>query len=115
MWFYQNSVPLSVSVIIFKRLANYLDRISTGQAVWGFPVRQCEVMYLCLEDTLDRLQRRLVEVTGGESGRIYLATQAEIMGSGLEEQLVNFLTGHPEVGLVISFSLYSKNVSVSIL
>ena len=27
-------------------------RISTGQAVWGFPVRQCEVMYLCLEDEL---------------------------------------------------------------
>lgn len=76
-------------------------RISTGQTVWGFPVRQCEVMYLCLEDTLDRLQRRLVEVTGGESGRIYLATQAEIMGSGLEEQLTGFLTGHPEVGLVI--------------
>ena len=76
-------------------------RVSTGQAVWGFPVRQCEVMYLCLEDTLDRLQRRLVEVTGGESGRIYLATQAEIMGNGLEEQLVNFLTGHPDVGLVI--------------
>ena len=75
--------------------------VSTGQAVWGFPVRQCEVMYLCLEDTLDRLQRRLVEVTGGESGRIYLATQAEIMGSGLEEQLVNSLTGHPDVGLVI--------------
>lgn len=76
-------------------------RISTGQAVWGFPVRQCEVMYLCLEDTLDRLQRRLVEVTGGESGRIYLATQAEIMGNGLEEQLTGFLTSHPKVGLVI--------------
>ena len=76
-------------------------RISTGQDVWGFPVRQCEVMYLCLEDTLDRLQRRLVEVTGGESGRIYLATQAEIMGNGLEEQLIGFLTAHPDVGLVI--------------
>ena len=76
-------------------------RISTGQDVWGFQVRQCEVMYLCLEDTLDRLQRRLVEVTGGESGRIYLATQAEIMGNGLEEQLTGFLTSHPKVGLVI--------------
>ena len=50
---------------------------------------------------MDRLQRRLVEVTGGESGRIYLATQAEIMGSGLEEQLTGFLTSHPDVGLVI--------------
>lgn len=76
-------------------------RISTGQPVWGFASRQCEVMYLCLEDTLDRLQRRLIEVTGGETGSIYLATHAEIMGNGLEEQLTNFLSTHPGVGMVI--------------
>lgn len=76
-------------------------RISTGQPVWGFASRQCEVMYLCLEDTLDRLQRRLVEVTGGETGTIYLSTNAEIMGNGLEEQLTNFLTSHREVGMII--------------
>lgn len=76
-------------------------RISTGQPVWGFASRQCEIMYLCLEDTLDRLQRRLVEVTGGETGRIYLSTNAEIMGNGLEEQLTNFLSAHKEVGMII--------------
>lgn len=76
-------------------------RISTGQPVWGFASRQYEVMYLCLEDTLDRLQRRLVEVTGGETGTIYLSTNAEIMGNGLEEQLTNFLSSHREVGVII--------------
>lgn len=76
-------------------------RVSTGQSVWGFASRQCEVMYLCLEDTLDRLQRRLIEVTGGETGPIYLATEAEIMCNGLEEQLANFLTAHPKVGMLI--------------
>lgn len=76
-------------------------RISTGQPVWGFTSRQCAVMYLCLEDTLDRLQRRLVEVTGGETGTIYLSTNAEIMGNGLEEQLTNFLSSHREVGVII--------------
>ena len=76
-------------------------RISTGQTVWGFASRPCEVMYLCLEDTLDRLQRRLIEVTGGETGTIYLATDAEIMGNGLEEQLIGFLSTHPKVGVVI--------------
>lgn len=76
-------------------------RISTGQSVWGFASRPCEVVYLCLEDTLDRLQRRLVEVTGGETGTIYLATDAEIMGNGLEEQLIGFLSTHPKVGVVI--------------
>ena len=76
-------------------------RISMGQTVWSFASRQCEVMYLCLEDTLDRLQRRLIEITGGETGTIYLATHAEIMGNGLEEQLTGFLTKHPKVGLII--------------
>lgn len=76
-------------------------QISMGKPVWSFASRQCEVMYLCLEDTLDRLQRRLIEVTGGETGTIYLATHAEIMGNGLEEQLTGFLTRHPKVGLII--------------
>jgi hypothetical protein len=63
-----------------KRTAVYARRW-----YWRRKLRAAGVPEIDLEDTLDRLQRRLVEVTGGESGRIYLATQAEIMGSGLEE------------------------------
>ena len=59
------------------------------------------MLYLSLEDTDQRLQRRLVEVTGGETGALTIATDAELLGSGLEEQLTNFLSDHPETKFVI--------------
>ena len=75
--------------------------VSLGLPVWGLKTRQCGVLYLSLEDTDQRLQRRLVEVTGGETGDLTIATDAELLGSGLEEQLTNFLSDHPETKFVI--------------
>lgn len=75
--------------------------VSLGLPVWGLKTRQCGVLYLSLEDTDQRLQRRLVEVTGGEIGGLTIATDAELLGSGLEEQLTNFLSDHPETRFVI--------------
>ena len=69
--------------------------------MWELKTRQCGVLYLSLEDTDQRLQRRLVEVTGGETGDLTIATDAELLGSGLEEQLTNFLSDHPETRFVI--------------
>ena len=34
-------------------------RVSQGLPVWERPTQQCEVLYLCLEDTFPRLQRRM--------------------------------------------------------
>ena len=77
------------------------DRISKGKPVWGMPSRQCEVLYVSLEDTLERLQSRLIAITGGEVGPVHLATEAELLGEGFEEQISNFLNAHPKVKLVI--------------
>lgn len=76
-------------------------RISTGQPIWGFPTHQGTVLYMCLEDPLDRVQRRLVDVTGGETGNILIATEAELMGNGFEDQLITTLTEHPEINFVL--------------
>ena len=77
------------------------DRVSKGEKVWDFKTAQCEVLYVSLEDTAQRIQRRLSEVTGGEADRVWIATEAELLGSGFEQQLGNFLTSHPGVGFVI--------------
>lgn len=77
------------------------DRVSKGEPVWDMPSRQAEVLYLSLEDTLERLQSRLIEVTGGEVGPVYLGTEAQLIGEGFEEQLMSFLREHPKVKLVI--------------
>ena len=59
------------------------------------------MLYLSLEDTYQRLQRRLVEVSGGETGSLTIATDAELLGGGLEEQLGGFLQEHPETKFII--------------
>ena len=75
--------------------------VSKGLPVWELKTVPCEVLYVSLEDTRQRIQQRLSDVTGGEPGAIHIATEAELLGSGFEEQLHAFLTEHPAVGFVI--------------
>lgn len=75
--------------------------VSTGEPVWHYKVNKADVLYLCLEDTLERIQQRLVQVSTGETGNIFFATEAEVMGNGLTEQLTNFLQEHATVKFVI--------------
>ena len=77
------------------------DRVSKGEKVWDFKTEQCEVLYVSLEDTEQRIQQRLGEVTGGEADKIWIATEAELLGKGFEQQIGNFLAAHPNVGFVI--------------
>ena len=76
-------------------------QVSCGANVWEFPSRKCGVLYISLEDTRQRIQNRLAKVSGGETGNIWFATEAELLGKGLEEQISGFLTENPTVQLVI--------------
>ena len=77
------------------------DRVSKGEKVWEFKTQQSGVLYVSLEDTAQRIQRRLSEVTGGEAEGVRIATEAELLGSGFEQQLGNFLSANRDVGFVI--------------
>lgn len=74
---------------------------SLGLSLWDRTVRKCDVLYLCLEDTEQRIQNRLRRICDGETGNIFFATEAEVLGMGFEEQIFSFLQSHPETGLVI--------------
>ena len=75
--------------------------VSTGSPMWGRAVTKGSVLYLALEDTDERLQRRLLRVSGGVTGNISFATQADILGSGLEQQINNHLRDHADTKLII--------------
>ena len=75
--------------------------ISTGTPLWGRKTIKSDVLYLALEDTERRIQRRLLQICQGETGNISFATEAEILGNGFERQVMNFLQDHPEAKLVI--------------
>lgn len=75
--------------------------ISTGTPLWNRKVMQSNVLYLSLEDTLPRIQRRLLRICDGETGDVAFATDADMLGAGFEKQLASYLESNPGTKVVI--------------
>lgn len=83
-------------------MAQLAYHISTGTPLWNYPVRKGTVLYLALEDDYSRLQKRLYQMFGTESTEnLYFSVSASQLGSGLDEQLQNFVRKHPDIELII--------------
>lgn len=83
-------------------MAQLAYHISTGTPLWNYPVRKGTVLYLALEDDYSRLQKRLYQMFGTESTEnLYFSVSASHLGSGLDEQLQNFVREHPDTELII--------------
>ena len=76
-------------------------QVARGTSVWDFPTHRGTVLYLCLEDSLTRIQSRLFQITDDAPEALHFATIAAGIGEGLEEQFTNFLTQHPDTSLVV--------------
>lgn len=78
-------------------------QISRGQPVWSFPTNSCTVLYLALEDTQKRLQKRLIQLYGNEclEEPLHFALEAQTADNGLERQLRTFVMHHPDTGLIV--------------
>lgn len=76
--------------------------VATGAALWEYPVRRGDVLYLALEDDFGRLQGRLNQMFGVETvDGLYFATQARTLAEGLNVQLEEFIQFHPGTKLII--------------
>ena len=75
--------------------------VAKGESVWGMSTRQGTTLYLCLEDSALRIQNRLFEITEDAPPDVHFSTESLILGKGLEEQLENFITDHPDTTLII--------------
>ena len=75
--------------------------ISTGTPLWNRKVMQYEVLYLSLEDTLPRIQRRLMTICDGETGNVVFATEVGMLGDGFEKQLTSYLNSNADTKVVI--------------
>lgn len=76
-------------------------QVSQGKPVWDFETHRCDVLYLCLEDTFERIHRRLYELTDEAPRELRLATASFQIGKGLEEQIMQHLDDYPNTKLVI--------------
>ena len=76
-------------------------RVSQGQPLWNFAVTQGEVLYLSLEDSFQRIQTRLFDLTEDAPPTLHFAIMADTLKRGLEQQIEQFLTDHPDTKLVV--------------
>lgn len=77
-------------------------QVAKGEPVWGAPTCGTGVLYLSLEDTKVRLQKRLFELTDDiPEGKLHLAEASLRIGDGLEEQIEQYIKQYPDIKLVI--------------
>lgn len=77
--------------------------VACGDSFLGFTTMKCGVLYIDLENTPSLTQDRLRMILDGREPpkNLYFAHDFNLMGEGFEEDLSNFLSGHPDVKLVI--------------
>ncbi len=75
--------------------------VAKGEPVWGMSTHQGTTLYLCLEDSTLRIQNRLFEITEDAPATVHFSTESFILGNGLEEQIENFVSEHPDTTLII--------------
>ena len=76
-------------------------QVARGEPLWNFATKPCEVLYLCLEDSFQRIQSRLLDLTEDAPATLHFAVMSEQLHSGLVEQMEQFLQAHPATGLVV--------------
>lgn len=76
--------------------------VSTGLPLWDRKIDQGVVLYLALEDTLERIQRRLYRMYGPEGNdHLHIATNVNRGDQGLDKQLKAFIQRWEHVNLII--------------
>ena len=75
--------------------------VSQGQPLWNFATTQGEALYLSLEDSFQRIQTRLFDLTEDAPPTLHFAIMADTLKHGLEQQIEQFLMEHPTMKLVV--------------
>ena len=75
--------------------------VAKGEPVWNMSTKQGTTLYLCLEDSVLRIQNRLFEITEDAPNSVHFCTECALIGQGLEEQVDAFIAAHPDTVLVI--------------
>ena len=72
-----------------------------GKPLWTFATRPCEVLYFCLEDSFQRIQSRLFDLTEDAPPTLHFAVMSQQLHNGLVEQIEQFLKEHPQTRLIV--------------
>lgn len=74
--------------------------IAKGEKVLGQETSKGTVLYLCLEDSFERIQKRLYELTDEPTDRLHFVIMSDSISNGLEEQIIDFKSNHTNLKIV---------------
>ncbi len=75
-------------------------KVAKGEDMWGMKTSGGTTLYLCLEDTLRRVQDRLNCITDEVPANAFFATAASSLADGLCDQIRKFVKEYPDTNLV---------------
>ena len=75
--------------------------VANGTDVWDLKSHKCDVLYMALEDSENRLQTRLRKLNMPVPENIHFALTSGDLDSGLLYQLDDFMCNHPGTGLIV--------------
>ena len=76
-------------------------QVAKGENVWNFQSKQGTALYLCLEDSYERIQSRLLDITEDAPDNLFFSVMSESLAGGLVEQIEAFIAGHPDTVLIV--------------
>ncbi len=96
-------------------MVHWCVRIAKGESVWNLPTEKGTVLYLCLEDSLARIQDRLNCITYEVPSNLFIATKSGSIVSGLIQQIQNFIITHTDTTLIVidTFQMIRNNSELS--
>ena len=75
--------------------------VASGENFWCYPTRKGTVLYLALEDSMMRLQKRLCAMTDEGSENLFFCNRAPRLDEGLLDELKLFKQAHPDTSLIV--------------
>lgn len=83
-------------------MAQFAYHVSSGTDLWNLKVEKAKVLYLALEDSYKRLQKRLYRMFGANGNEnLFMAITSGDLDGVLEKQLSDFLLKHIDTKLII--------------
>lgn len=76
-------------------------KVSNGEPLWSFTTEKGTVLYLCLEDSTNRIQDRLSELTEEAPDNLHFATSVHCLTEDLSNQIELFIKEHPDTNLIV--------------
>jgi RecA-family ATPase len=76
-------------------------KVSKGEEIWNLKTNKCDVLYLALEDTYQRLQKRLFKLTNEIDSNFHISIESNKIANGLTSQLEQTLKKYPNIKLIV--------------